>query len=143
MSRNDAFAALLAIGAQIEPGAPGSAWGEHGRKMKPPEKAQMPALFQIEGDSEAESKLGQLIKRKQQVLWVIIQNTGKDQSVEPAINSADLIDRVEAKFGDKGLSYQTLSGNVYAAYIDGAIRRYPGDIDGIEMITVPISVLLP
>lgn len=143
MSSNDALNSLLAIGAAIEPAGAGSAWGETGRKMKPPEKCQAPALIQIEGDREWQSRLGQLQKRKQQVNWLIIQNSGKDQSVAPAINSFDLIDKIEATFGDKGISFQSLGGRVYAAYIEGAIRRFPGDIDGLELIIIPISLLIP
>lgn len=143
MSSNDALNSLLAIGASIEPGGPGSSWGEYGRKMKPPEKCQLPALIQIDGDREWQSKLGQLQRRKQQCTWVIMQSLGKDQSIIPAEGSFDLIDLIEAKFGDKGIAFESLGGKVYAAFIDGTIRRFAGDIDGIEMITIPISLLIP
>lgn len=142
MSRNDIFDAMLAIGQQIEPGAPGSLWAETGRKMKVPEQAQMPALFQVEGDSEYQSMLGQAARRKEQVTWVIMHNAGADQSVEPARYSQDLKDRIEAKL-TQPVNIQTLGGRVFAAYIEGAIRRFPGDLDGTELITVPISILLP
>jgi len=142
MSRNEAFDALLAIAQQIEPVA-GTPWGETGRKMKAPEQSQMPALFQVEGDCEHESRLGQMIRRKEQVTWVILHDFGKDQARTPAQYSQDIKDSIEAKFGDRGISYQSLSGLVYAVYIEGAIRRFPGDLDGTEMITVPLSLLLP
>jgi hypothetical protein len=140
--RNDAFDALLTIGKQIEPGDPGSEWGEAGRKMKPPEQALMPALFQVEGDSEYQSKSGQMVRREIQISWVIMHNFGKDQAHEPARYSSDLIDRIEAKLGE-GVNIQSLGGRVFAAYIKGAIRRFPGDLDGIELITIPLSILLP
>jgi hypothetical protein len=142
MSRNDAFTALLAIGASIEPSS-GKQWAEKGRKMKAPENALCPALFQVEGDTEHESRLGQLIKREQQVTWIIYLNYAKDQLVVPAEKTADLIDAIEAKFGDNGISYQGLGGTVYAAYIKGAIRRFNGDLDGLEIVTVPINILFP
>lgn len=142
MNRNLAFDALLAIGAGIQP-SPGQSWAETGRKMKAPEQAQMPALLQVEGDSETKSKFGQLQQRKEQVLWVVYHNAGADQAVEPARYSQDLKDAIEAVFGDKGISFQTLGGQVYAAFIDGAIRRFPGDLDGIELITIPITLILP
>jgi hypothetical protein len=142
MSRNDAFDALLAIGAAIEPSA-GQQWAETGRKMKSPDAVQKPALLQVEGDSQTESRLGQLQRRKEQVAWVIYQNAGADQAVEPARFSQDLKDAIEAVFTPAGISFETLGGRVYSAYIDGAIRRYPGDLDGVELIIVPITLLLP
>lgn len=143
MSRNAAFDALLSIGASVPPGGIGSTWGETGRKLKLQDQAQMPALFQVEGDTETESRLGQLRRRKLQVTWVIMHNAGADQAVEPSRYSQDLIDAIEAKLGPSGISYETAGGNVYAAYIDGATRRFMGDLDGIELITVPITLLLP
>lgn len=142
MSRNTAFNGLLEIARTIQP-SPGQQWKETGRKMKAPENAQCPALFQVEGDCEVQSRLGQMIRRKEQALWVIYLNYSKDQTVVPAEKSQDLKDAIEAKFGDNGISFQTLSGTVYAAYIEGAIRRFPGDTDGLELLTVPITLLLP
>jgi hypothetical protein len=142
MSRNDAFDALLAIGQSIQPET-GKSWGETGRQMKTPEQALCPALFQVEGDCDTKSKLGQLIQRREQVTWVIMLDYGKDQSVVPATRTQDLKDAIDAKFGDSGIGFQTLSGEVYAAYIEGAMRRFPGDLDGIELITVPIVLLMP
>lgn len=143
MSRNEMFDALLALGQTIEPSGPGSTWGEIGRKFKDPATAQYPALWQVEGDSENQSKLGQMQRREEQALWVIIQGSGKDQAIEPARFTQDLKDKIEALFRDTGISFQTLGGQVYSAWIKGALRRFPGDVDGIEMLTVPIALLLP
>jgi hypothetical protein len=41
------------------------------------------------------------------------------------------------------VNLQTLGGLVFACYIEGAIRRFSGDLDGIEMVIVPLIVLLP
>lgn len=142
MSRNQIFDSLLALGRQIEPDGPGSEWAESGRRMKTPDKCQMPCLLQVEGDSEFQSKLGQMPRRKAQVLWVVYQDAGKDQSVDPTVKTQDLIDLIEAQFAAP-VNIQGLGGLVFAAFLDGAIRRYPGDLDGIEMITFPISILLP
>ena len=146
MSRNDALDGLLALGAALPPGGAGTSWGETGRKMKAPEDCQMPALLQVDGDTEVTTKLGLLNKRVQQVTWVIYHNAGSDLAVEPARFTANLIDLIEATFNGhsgRGVTFETLGGNAYAAYIDGAIRRFAGDLDGIELITVPFSVLLP
>ena len=39
--------------------------------------------------------------------------------------------------------YQTLGGLVYAAWVNGVIRKFEGDIDGQTIIAVPISILIP
>lgn len=143
MSRNDIFNALLAIGQAIEPST-GNQWLDIGRQMKAPENAQCPALFQVEGDCDTNSRLGQMNKRVEQVTWVIYLNYAKDQATIPAVATQDLKDAIEAKLGElPSGNPQTLGGLVYAAYIDGAIRRFPGDLDGLELLTVPIKLLLP
>lgn len=144
MSRNVAFDALLAIGASIPPGGGATTWAETGRRLKAETQAQKPALFQVDGDTTTESRLGQLSIRKPQVHWVIMHDAGTDQSIEPSRYSADLVDAIEAKFNvDKGIKFETLGGNVYSAFIDGTIRRVPGDLDGTEWIIVPITLLIP
>lgn len=142
MSRNAAFDALLAFASQIQP--PGATdWADKGRRTKLPDGVQYPALIQIEGDCDYQSKLGQMRRREEQVTLLVYQNVGADQGVVPAVATQDFKDRVDAKFGDQGVRLEALGGLVFAAWINGAIRRYPGDLDGIELITIPVSVLLP
>jgi hypothetical protein len=141
-TRNDIFDALLTIGTGI-PAAHGlPAFGETGRKMGDPSTAQYPALWQIEGDEEYNSMDGQLTRRKVQVTWVVVQSTGADQRVVPARYTADLKDAIDATLVN-GVHINTLGGRVFAAFIDGAVRRYAGDLDGIEMLVVPLMVILP
>jgi hypothetical protein len=141
--RNQIFDGLMTLGASIKPG-PGGAdnWGETGRKLKDYTTAQLPALFQVEGDTDYRSMLGQAARRAQQVTWVMIHAKGADQAEVPATYSADWIDSVEAKL-TQPVNLQTLGGLVFACYIEGAIRRFSGDLDGIEMVIVPLIVLLP
>jgi hypothetical protein len=142
MSRNAIFDALLLFASQIEP--PGaSQWSETGRRTKLPDGVQFPALIQIEGDTDYQSRLGQLRRREEQVTLLVYHNVGADQAAIPAAATQDFKDRVDAKFGDEGVRLETFGGLVFAAWINGAIRRYPGDLDGIELITIPISLLLP
>jgi hypothetical protein len=144
MSRNAAFAALLALGVSLTPPGGGVRMGRHGRRWKDYTKAQLPALWQLETDIDYSSaNHGQLTKRKQQVYWAVVHNVGKDQAAIPASATADFLDAVDAKFINPKIGPQTLNGNCYAAYIDGTVRRYPGDQDGIEIIMIPIIVEFP
>jgi hypothetical protein len=71
-----------------------------------------------------------------------VQSTGADQRVVPARYTADLKDAIDATLVN-GVHINTLGGRVFAAFIDGAVRRYAGDLDGIEMLVVPLMVILP
>jgi hypothetical protein len=146
MSRNQAYDALLALADQIVPPGqttPGS-WGEKDRKWKDYTQAQFPALWQLETDMDYSSvSHGQMTKRKQQVYWAVIHNTGTDQANTPSKTTADFLDAVDARFINPKIGPITLNGLVYAVYIDGTIRRYPGDQDGIEIIIIPLIVEFP
>ena len=142
MSRNAVYDAVLALGQAVTPGGAGTALGETGRRLKDPTQCQMPALFQVEPDERVKSHLGQMAKRELGVVWIIYHEAGKDQSATPARYTADLMDRVDAALAAP-VFRQSLGGQAYAAFIDGQIRKWEGDDDGITIITVPINILLP
>lgn len=141
MSRNAIYDALLALGASIT-GSFGSIQ-ESGRRIKQWDKVQKPALFQVEQLDDVKSNLGTLQRRTLKVTWMIYHDAGRNQSIEPARTSADIIDAIERVMPNIAGSYQTLGGLVYAAWVDGQIRKFEGDIDGQTIIAVPISVLIP
>ena len=142
MSRNAIYDALMAVGAAIVPSY-GVSWGETGRRCKTPDQSQMPALFQVELEEKVDTNLlGQVGRHKLEVLWVIYQSSGTDQTTVPAKFSADAIDNIVAAFSSN-VGRQTLGGLAYAAYVNGSIKRFMGDVDGIEIITVPITILVP
>lgn len=140
MSRNDIYDALLAIGSAIQPA--GQPWGETGRKLKTTDRAKMPALFQVEPDEDHQSKLGQMKRRELSAIWIIMHNFGKDQSNIPARFTSDLLDLIDAAFPDRPV-LQRLGGLVHAAWIEGQIRKWEGDTDGLTILTVPIKLLIP
>lgn len=140
MSRNAIYNALLAIGQGITPG--GAAWGETGRRLKDPTQATMPALFQVEPAETVSSHLGQMVKRELGAIWIIYHEAGKDQAAVPNSYSADLMDALELALSG-GPHRQSLGGTAYAAFIDGQVRKWEGDDDGITIITVPIKIVLP
>jgi hypothetical protein len=142
MSRNAIFNSLLALGTAIEPLGPGSTWGETGRRLKTPDKCVHPALFQAEPDETFESKLGQMQKRQLSAVWFIYHSAGKDQSAIPAETTSTLIDQIDAKL-QANVHRQSLGGSVYAAFIDGQIRKWEGDLDGLTILMIPIRILLP
>lgn len=145
-SRKPAFEALLALGAGLTPPGkttPGD-WGEPPqRRWKDYSTAQLPCLWQLETDIDYKSEHGRLTKRKQQVYWAVVHNVGADQSALPADATAIFLDDVDAALINPKVGMQTLGGNCYAAYVQGTIRRYPGDQDGIEIVVIPIIVELP
>lgn len=140
MSRNGIFNGLLELGAEIEPG--GQPWGEYGRRLKSPDQSQMPALFQVEPMESYQSRLGQMAKRQLSAMWIIYHSAGKDQAIAPAQFSSDLLDLIDAKLAAP-IHRQSLDGQVYAAFIDGEIKKWEGDDDGLSIIAIPISILLP
>ena len=142
MTTNAIYDALLALGASISTASTGPIV-ESGRRLKLFDKAQKPALYQVEPDDNVASKLGQIGRRTLNVTWVIYHNIGKDQSTEPARATADLVDAVLACFQRPGGFIQTLGGLVTAAYVNGKIRKFEGDLDGQTIITVPIDILVP
>lgn len=142
MSRNAIYGALLALGQSIEPAGAGTAWGESGRRLKSIDQAIKPALFQIEPKENFQSRLGQMPKRQFGALWIIYHEAGKDQAAIPAEYSSNLIDAIEAKLAAP-VNRQALGGEAYAAFIDGEIQKYEGDDDGLSLIIVPISILVP
>lgn len=142
MSRNASLDALFALGTGLTPpgGSSSADWGCTGRRWQDYTKSPLPALWQIDRDTPyGKSDHGQLTKRKQQVFWVVVHNTGKDSAAVPSVATNDFMDRVDARLTNQ-IHRQTLNGNCYAAYIDGSVQRYPGDADGIEIIVVPITI---
>ena len=140
MNRNAIYDALMALGS----GVTGSFGGfvDTGRRLKLWDQAQFPALYQVEPDDMVTSHLGTLPKRELKVTWVIYHAVGKDQSSTPARTTSDMIDAVEAVFPVVA-AYQTLGGLVHAAFIDGTIKKFEGDLDGQTIITIPITLLVP
>lgn len=146
MSRNAAFDALLALGTALTPpgGTTAADWGDTGRKWKDYTQAQLPALWQIEKDTDYSSaNHGQLTKRKVQVFWAVVHNVGADQASVPAVATSDFLDAVDARFINPNIGPINLNGNAFAAYINGTVQRYGGDADGIEIIIIPIVVEFP
>jgi hypothetical protein len=77
--------------------------------------------------------------------WIIYHRGGKDQSATPAETTNAISRRHrERKFRPTipGLR-QTLGDRVYRAYIDGAIHKDNGDLDGQAMLIVPITIVIP
>ena len=142
MSTNAIYDALLALGASVTTASTGPMI-ETGRRLKLFDKAQKPALFQVEPDDNIASKLGQLQRRTLEVTWIIYHSVGKDQSTVPARATADIKDAVLGLFPTANGRLQTLGGLVVAAYVNGRIRSFEGDIDGQTIITIPLTILVP
>lgn len=141
MSRNAIYNALMALvsGVQVN----GSGWGETGRRLKTPDQCQLPALFQVEPLETFHSMNGLIKKRTFDVMWFVYHSAGADQSAVPTSYSADLMDALEAAIGPSDVYRQTLAGTAYAAFIDGAVKKWEGDLDGITIMMIPVKVIVP
>jgi hypothetical protein len=142
MNRNAIYDALVALGATLT----GSSFGsiaDSGRRLKMWDKAPKPALYQVEPDELYRSQAGQLTRRTLKATWVIYHQAGKDQASVPASVSADIMDAIDIALPEPVARRQTLGGLVYAAYIDGTVKKFEGDLDGQTIITVPITILVP
>lgn len=142
MSRNAIFNALASVAAGIQLNG-SAAFAETGRRLKSPDQAQMPALFQVEPQETIQTPDGRLRKRTIEVMWFIYHTAGADQSAIPASTSADLFDAIEAALAPDAGQYQTLGGLVFAAFIDGQVRKWDGDLDGTTIMIIPIKLILP
>lgn len=143
MSRNAIFNALVNVAAGIQLNG-SAAFAETSRRLKSPEMAQMPALFQVEPQETIQTADGRLRKRSIEVMWFVYHSAGADQSAVPASTSADLFDAIEAALApNPGVEYQTLGGLVFAAFINGQVRKWDGDLDGITIMLIPIKLILP
>lgn len=158
VTREEVFTALVGLTAEITWGAPGFQRSFINnvdnlplrRRVKLFSDANMqPAIYQAEHDEEVAQTSNLAYKRAWKASWIIYQQTGKDQSVAPAIENnliLDAIDRVIApKPSDPGFQGRrnTLGGLVYHCYLDGEIFKDPGDIDDQGMMVVPITMLIP
>jgi hypothetical protein len=104
----------------------------------------VPSLYQIEGSETIVSTDDQLDLLTLRASWIIYHRGGKDQSATPAETSSNILDAIENAFRPAfpGLR-QTLGDRVYRAYIDGAIHKDNGDLDGQAMLIVPITIVIP
>lgn len=142
MSRNAVFDALLAL-SDITWGN-GATFVERLRRLKMWDKAPIPSLYQIEGTENVASLDGQLDKRTLRANWIVYHRGGKDQAATPAQVSNDILDALETAFRPTlPGARQTLGGLAYRAFIDGAIHKDNGDLDGQALLIVPITIILP
>lgn len=142
MNRNAIFDALLAL-SDVTWGAD-ERFVERSRRLKMWDKAPAPSLYQIDGSETITSNDDQLDMLTLRANWVIIHRGGKDQATTPSEVSNDILDAVENAFRPDfpGLK-ETLGGLVYRAFIDGSIHKDNGDLDGVAMLIVPITILVP
>ena len=143
MSRNAAFDALFVLGAAATWGG-GKRFAESGRRLKTWDKAQQPALFQVEPEEIIQSVDGQLHKRMLHANWIVYHNVGRDQGAVPGAETNDILDALEAALRPPmANARQTLGGLAYRVFVSGNVLKITGDLDGQAMIVVPITLILP
>jgi hypothetical protein len=108
----------------------------------------MPALFQFEGGQDDALYEEDLLLRRTLKARLFIYVDAKDESIvgASAINAIlDALDSALApsSFADQLANRQTLGGLVSSARIQGPVLKDPGDLDGIGLIVVPITIVFP
>lgn len=74
----------------------------------------------------------------------IYSNAGGDPTAVPAVTLNYLIEAIETVLKPSpGLEVQTLGGLVTHCWIEGAIEKHTGDLDGQAIAVVPINILCP
>lgn len=147
-TREDVYGALFAFADKIRwRGASGqSAFVEKHRRVKLwDDIAGQPALCQAEHQEVIQQTTALVYKRTFKASWIIYHTAGRDDpGAIPATETNAILDAVQAAFTPDGPEdLQTLGGLVHHAWIDGAIDKFQGDLDGQTMIVVPISMFVP
>lgn len=82
-----------------------------------------------------------------EVLIFIASGLSQSESVIPSTTLNTIIDAIDPVSGgvltpdDTSQNRQTLGGLVYDCYIEGTIKKVPGDIDGQGMAVIPIKII--
>ena len=83
-------------------------------------------------------------KRTFTVEAIIYISAGQDQNATPDETVCDIMDDVDLALRPVGVNKtQTLGGLVSHCYIEGDVICVPGDLDGLGMIHVPLTIVLP
>lgn len=153
-TREEVFTALFGlltgvqwnIGTELAPVMEG--FKESSREIKlfsDVSSAQQPWIGQAEHSDGSTQKSNLPYKRTWEATWIIYHQAPSPRAVRNNL----IIDALEAalapKPNDEGFldERNTLSGLVWHCFIDGAIFKDPGDLDGQALITVPIKLLVP
>lgn len=108
-----------------------------------------PALCQAEHREQQTQATNLAYKRKFTASWFLYHQSGRDPAAIPASDNNAILDGIEAALepgpADPGYldGRQTLGGLVHHCWIDGAILKDPGDLEGDALLIVPISLLIP
>lgn len=117
-----------------------------GRRVKPlTSVSEYPALFlRHTGDNFAPraTRMPPIVTINCEA-W-IYSTAGADPSVAPDTALNHLLDAVETALRPgPAFDAQTLGGLVTHCWIEGQIDIHPGDLDGVAIAIVPISILCP
>jgi hypothetical protein len=105
--------------------------------------ADRPAIFMVEGVEEYSGGDRNLPPKTLLRVDVYIYVWTKDEDIPSAVLNPylDAIDKVLLPNPVTGA--QTLFGQAWHAWIDGAVLKDPGDFDGDAIAKIPISILVP
>lgn len=105
-----------------------------------------PALFIVDGQEVRTQQPPQGLPTKLliKISLVLYINTGNPESI-PSIEMNNILDAIDQAFAPDDIARNvfTLNGLVYRCWIEGVIRKIPGDLEGPGMATIPVMILLP
>ena len=152
-SRENAYAALFTLASNGEGLTGKITWGAGqslaytSRRVKLwDDLPAQPALCQAEHGETLVNGLTPPYLRILKAMWLIFHKV--DDGEIAATTDNQILDAVELALksvpGDVGYPERnTLGGIVENVFIDGAIIKVPGDLDGQALIAVPISIQAP
>lgn len=145
MSREDIFGALFDLSATLTWGSPPRALGYRSRRVRTfaDITGEFPAFCQAEHDETHTQTVGMPAIRTLKASWIIYQNVGTDPDAVPATETNLILDAIEALFPTAEDEWQSLGGLAYSCMIDGKVFKDPGDLDGIGLLIVPLSIVVP
>ena len=144
-TREQAMAALFALGQGVTWGSPPVGWQFTMRRVKTPDQivGQMPALCQGEFGSTVEQITRMPAKRTLMAAWFVYHFNGNDDAILATTTNA-ILDAVDALFDPEIQNGpQTLGGLVPSARVEGEVEQYGGNVDGQVLLVIPIRVILP
>jgi hypothetical protein len=146
-TRNEAYGALFAL---VQEGLNPTPFKTVSRKFRDP--SQMPAeefpyFLQTEHrDLMTQHKIGMPYTRLWKATWIVwFRSDPTDPLDWPTVRMNDYLDALEAALADftNPDERQTLGDLVDNVVIDGDVIKIPGDEEGLGVLMIPITMLVP
>ncbi len=142
-TREDVFSTLFDTLSAITWGT-NDTWAHASRRLALFADVAQPAMMLTAHDETIRQRAGGDYYQSWKASVLIYHQTG-DVSAIPQQTDNLILDAVFAALApDDALGRNfTLGGRVSRCFVDGAVRKFPGDLDGQSMIVIPITIIVP